>query len=126
VPHDLGAACYDCSKSTPLVARSAAAVPPLLDPIARRDDLETVYVAVMGRYIGLPRIDEVGERVSVELRVLRVGMQIGLDHQDHAKRMCEEPTFVPDICVLGVRMLNRHRAVLFLGSANMPVFGPFD
>jgi hypothetical protein len=82
---------------------------PVLNPIARGDDLETVYVAVMGRYVSLPCIDEIGERVRVELRVLRVRMQVGLDDQDHAKRMCKEPTFVPDICVLGVRMLNRHR-----------------
>jgi hypothetical protein len=88
---------------------SAAAVPPVLNPIARGHDLETVYVPVMGRYVGLPCIDEIGERMRVELRVLRVRMQVGLDDQDHAKRMCEEPTFVPDICVLGVRMLNRHR-----------------
>src|SRR5262249_21285775 len=89
----------------------------MLNPIACGNDLETVYVAVMGRDIGLPCIDQVGECVRVELRVLRGGMQVGLDDQDHAKRMCEEPTFVPDICVLGVRMLNRHRADPFLVRA---------
>src|SRR4029079_12801935 len=66
----------------------------------------------MRGHISLAGIDEVVELLRVEIRMLRIGMQIGLDDQHHPERMRKEPAFMRDVRALGVRMLDPHRADL--------------
>jgi hypothetical protein len=74
--------------------------------------VKAVDLSTLRRHIGLTGIDQVVELMRVEIRMLRVGVQVGLDDQNHAKRMGEEPALMRDIRALGVGMLNRHRAAL--------------
>src|SRR3977135_2634202 len=83
-----------------------------LNRIVGRDDVKAVDLPALRRHIGLAGIDEVVELLRVAIRMLRIGVQVGLDDQNHAERMREEPTLMRDIRFLGIRMLNRHGADL--------------
>src|SRR3981189_1456928 len=97
----------------PTVAAAHGRAPLLvLDRIVGRDDVKAVDLPALRRHIGLAGIDEVVELLRVEIRMLRIGVQVGLDDQNHAERMREEPTLMRDIRFLGIRMLNRHGADL--------------
>src|ERR1700704_2620321 len=96
-----------------------------LNRIVGRDDVKAVDLPALRRHIGLAGIDEVVELLRVEIGMLRVGVQVGLDDQDHAKRMREEPALMRDVRALGVGMLNRHGADLSW-PRNMPDRDPFD
>src|SRR4249920_593300 len=86
------------------------------DRIVGRNNVKAVDLPALRGHISLAGIDEVVELLRVEIRMLRIGMQVGLDHQHHPERMRKEPAFMRDVRALGVRMLDRHRDLLLICS----------
>src|SRR4051794_22637694 len=85
---------------------------PSSDRIVGRNNVKAVDLPALRGHIGLAGVDEIVELLRVEIGMLRIGTQVGLDDQHHPERMRKEPAFMRDVCALGVRMLNWHEADL--------------
>src|SRR6476660_1523687 len=109
-------ACRETASSPvgPADGRDLPAPPALSssDRIVGWNNVKAVDLPALRGHIGLAGIDEIVELLRVEIGMLRLGMQVGLDHQHHAERMRKGPAFMRDVRALGVRMLNRQRADL--------------
>src|SRR3954452_21359727 len=107
-------ACRRTASSSVATVGAAAPHPALSssDRIVGRNNVKAVDLPTLRGHIGLTGVDEVVELLRVEIGMLRIGMQVGLDHQHHPEWMRKEPAFMRDVRALGVRMLDRHRADL--------------
>src|SRR3954447_16643843 len=106
-------ACRRTTSSHVATVDDATAGPaPPSDRIVGRNNVKAVDLPALRGHIGLAGVDEIVELLRVEIGMLRIGTQVGLDHQHHPEWMRKEPAFMRDVRALGVRMLDRHRADL--------------